>query len=221
MENGKQLQAQAQEPDGSALSAAEQATSSGLPAAGVDRPVTAPVPAREASTPEAAAVRKQQLPQRGPRYALVGGLLMGLLVALVQVILILLNAGLFQQAHQQVAHNALTVSVALSLAAIFGTTWAVALLVALAGGLILGRIAVRRRLGFLAGALGGVVYSLLLWPLSFLPAYPGNLSGPARLDGGSLVLELLWCLFWGLGGALICLFGTWVVSARHPHYRER
>ncbi|WP_376793534.1 hypothetical protein [Thermogemmatispora sp.] len=162
-----------------------------------------------------------RLPERGTRYALISGLIMGVLVALVTIVLVLVNAGLFNEAHRQVVRDALTVRVALLLAAIYGITWLVALIVAFIGGLILGRIAVRRRLGFLAGAVGGIVYSLLLWPTSFIPAYPGNLTGTATLDAGSAVLELLWCLLWGLGGALVCLAGTWVASARHPHYRDR
>nr|BBH93799.1 hypothetical protein KTA_19980 [Thermogemmatispora argillosa] len=162
-----------------------------------------------------------RLPERGTRYALITGLIMGVLVALVTIVLILVNASLFNEAHRQVMRDALTVRVALLLAAIYGITWLVALIVAFVGGLILGRIAVRRRLGFLAGAVGGIVYSLLLWPTSFIPAYPGNLTGTATLDAGTAVLEVLWCLLWGLGGALVCLAGTWVASARHPHYRDR
>ncbi|WP_052890916.1 YrzE family protein [Thermogemmatispora carboxidivorans] len=181
------------------------------------------------STP-GASVRKEEagsarepgrLPERGTRYALISGLLMGVLVALVTIVLVLVNAGLFNEAHRQVMRDALTVRVALLLAAIYGITWLVALIVAFIGGLILGRIAVRRRLGFLAGGVGGIVYSLLLWPTSFIPAYPGNLTGTATLDAGTAVLEVLWCLLWGLGGALVCLAGTWVASARHPHYRDR
>ncbi|MBX5450914.1 YrzE family protein [Thermogemmatispora sp.] len=171
---------------------------------------------------EAAPAREPaRLPERGARYALITGLIMGVLVALVTIVLVLVNAGLFNEAHRQVLRDALTVRVALLLAAIYGITWLVALIVAFVGGLILGRIAVRRRLGFLAGAVGGIVYSLLLWPTSFIPAYPGNLTGTATLDAGTAVLEVLWCLLWGLGGALVCLAGTWVASARHPHYRDR
>ncbi|MBE3567108.1 MAG: hypothetical protein IMW90_15425 [Thermogemmatispora sp.] len=118
---------------------------------------------------EAASVRASgHLPERGTRYALISGLLMGVLVALVTIVLVLVNAGLFNEAHRQVARDALTVRVALLLAAIYGITWLVALIVAFIGGLILGRIAVRRRWAggrrrhcLLAASLADQLYSCL------------------------------------------------------------
>ncbi len=226
MEDVRQLQPQPQREPGPQLEGDVAETPSSGATATEQTPQTGTTRRERAETARAAATmaaaeRAARLPERGLRYALITGVIMGVLVALLNVVLILLSAGLFREAHQQVVHDALTVRVALLLASIFGVSWLLAIVVAFVGGLILGRIAVRRRLGFLAGALGGVLYSLILWPISFIPAYPGNLGGPATLDAGSLVLELVWCLLWGLGGALVCLFGAWVASARHPHYRER
>lgn len=223
MEDVHQLKAAAKGADRPAEQAGVSPTATPLPEPETMRvePVQS-APEARAKRQEAAPAREPgRLPERGVRYALISGLLMGVLVALITVVLILVNAGLFNEAHRQVMRDALTVRVALLLAAIYGITWLVALIVAFIGGLILGRIAVRRRLGFLAGAVGGIVYSLLLWPTSFIPAYPGNLTGTATLDAGTAILEVLWCLLWGLGGALVCLAGTWVASARHPHYRDR
>ena len=86
-------------------------------------------------------------------------------------------------------------------------------------GVIVGRIAVRRRLGFLAGALAGAVFSLLLFLVGLIPSYPGNLAGTgSTMTTGSLVLALLLLCLGSLGGGLVSLFGTWVVTVKHPHY---
>jgi len=39
----------------------------------------------------------------------------------------------------------------------------------------MGKIAVRRRLGFLAGTYAGAIYYLITFLVSFLPGYPGDL----------------------------------------------
>jgi len=93
------------------------------------------------------------------------------------------------------------------------------LLVGFFAGVIVGRIAVRRRLGFLAGALAGAVFSLSLFFVSLIPSYPGNLAvNGATITTGSLVISFLLFCLWSIGGGLVSLFGTWVATVRHPHY---
>jgi H+/Cl- antiporter ClcA len=86
-------------------------------------------------------------------------------------------------------------------------------------GLIVGKIAVRRRLGFLAGALGGAIFYLIIFFVSLISSYPGNLVvNTATMTIGSLVIPFLLLCLWTLGGGLVSLFGTWVMTVRHPHY---
>jgi hypothetical protein len=86
-------------------------------------------------------------------------------------------------------------------------------------GVIIGRIAVRRRLGFLAGALAGAIFFLITFLVSLISSYPGNLAGNGTtLTSGSLVISCLLLCLWSLGGGLVSLLGTWVVTVRHPHY---
>jgi hypothetical protein len=88
-------------------------------------------------------------------------------------------------------------------------------------GLIVGKIAVRRRLGFLAGALTGAVFYLITFLTSLIANYPGNLAGSGTtMTTGCLVFSCLLLCLWSIGGGLVSLFGTWVATVRHPHYRK-
>ena len=96
---------------------------------------------------------------------------------------------------------------------------ALSLLASFLLGLIVGRIAVRRRFGFLAGALAGAIFFLITFLVSLISSYPGNLVvNRTPLAAGSLVISLLLLCLWSIGGGLVSLFGTWIVTVRHPHY---
>jgi hypothetical protein len=163
--------------------------------------------------------RDARLPRRGLSSAVIAGALAGILAALLTIIITLLNAGTFHAASQQIAVDRLTVRTALALAAWELLTFALALLIGFFVGLIVGKIAVQRRLGFLTGALAGAVFSLILFFVDLIPSYPGNLTvnGPTT-TGGSLVISFLFLCLWSVGGGLVSLFGTWLTTVSHPHY---
>ena len=159
------------------------------------------------------------LPRRGRYYAVLAGLLAGVFTALLTIVLVFIFAATFQAARQQIAVDLLTVKTALGLAGVELLTIILSLIVGFVVGVIVGRIAVRRRLGFLAGALAGAIFSLLLFLVGLIPSYPGNLAGNgSTVTTGSLVLALLLLCLGSLGGGLVSLFGTWVVTVKHPHY---
>jgi hypothetical protein len=159
------------------------------------------------------------LPHRGRYYAVLAGILAGVFTALLTLVIVLVFAATFQAARQQTAVDRLTVKTALALAGLELLMGTLSLFIGVGVGLIVGRIAVRRRLGFLAGALGGVIFSLLTFLVSLIPSYPGNLAGPgANMTTGGLVLALLLLCLWSLGGGLVSLFGAWIATLKHPHY---
>lgn len=159
------------------------------------------------------------LPQRGLYYAAIAGVIAGVLTALLTILVTLVFAGTFHAASKQIAVDTLTVKTALALAGLELLNFTISLLIGFVVGLIVGRIAVRRRLGFLAGALAGAIFYLITFLVSLISSYPGNLvvNGTARTTG-SLVISLLLLCLWCIGGGLVSLFGTWVATARHPHY---
>jgi hypothetical protein len=159
------------------------------------------------------------LPQRGVYYAAIAGVIAGVVTALLRIVVTLVFAGTFQAASQQIAVDKLTVKTALALAGLELLTVTLSLLIGFVVGVIVGRIAVRRRLGFLAGALAGAVFSLLTFLVGLIPSYPGTLAvNGTTMTAGSLVISLLLLCLWSMGGGLVSLFGTWVVTVRHPHY---
>jgi len=159
------------------------------------------------------------LPQRGVYYAAIAGVIAGVFTALLTIVVTLVFAGTFHAASQQIAVDRLTVKTALALAGLVLLTVILSLLIGFFVGVIVGRIAVRRRLGFLAGALAGAVFYLITFLVGLIPSYPGNLVvNGTTMTAGSLVISLLLLCLWSMGGGLVSLFGTWVVTVRHPHY---
>ncbi len=159
------------------------------------------------------------LPQRGLYYAAIAGVIAGVVAALLTLVVTLVFAGTFHAASQQIAVDKLTVKTALALAGLELLNFTLSLLIGFFAGLIVGKIAVRRRLGFLTGALAGAVFYLIIFLVSLISSYPGNLvvHGTA-MTTGSLVISLLLLCLWSIGGGLVSLFGTWVATVRHPHY---
>ena len=159
------------------------------------------------------------LPQRGLFYAVIAGVVTGVFTALLTVVIVLLNTGTFHAASLQIAVDRLTVKTALALAAWELLNVTLSLLAGFLLGLIVGKIAVRRRLGFLAGVLAGAVFYVITFLVSLISSYPGNLVvNRTPLTVGSLVISLLLLCLWSIGGGLVSLFGTWIVTIRHPHY---
>jgi len=183
-----------------------------------DKPLGAETPA---SFPPSGPDAQHQtfLPPRGFYYTVLAGVIAGVLAALLTVVITSVNAGTFHAASQQIVVDRLTVKTALTLAAWEILTFLLSLLIGFCLGLIVGKIAVRRRLGFLAGALAGAVFSLIIFFVSLIPTYPGNLAvnGTTVTTGSLLISFLLLCL-WSIGGGLVSLFGTWITTVRHPHY---
>lgn len=161
------------------------------------------------------------LPQRGLYYATIAGVIAGVFAALLTVVITLVFAGTFHAASQQIAVDKFTVKTALALAALELLNFTLSLLIGFVIGVIVGRIAVRRRLGFLAGALAGAVFYLITFLVGLISSYPGNLAvNGTTVTAGSLVISLLLLCLWSIGGGLVSLFGTWVVTVRHPHYQR-
>jgi hypothetical protein len=152
-------------------------------------------------------------------YTAIAGVIAGILAALLTIIVTLVNAGTFHAASQQIAVDRLTVKTALSLAAWEILTVTLSLLLGFCVGLVVGRIAVWRRLGFLAGVLAGAVFSLIIFLVNLIPSYPGNLTvNGETTTAGSLVVSCLLLCLWSMIGGLVSLFGTWTTTVRHPHY---
>src|SRR5258708_5634395 len=111
------------------------------------------------------------LPQRGVYYAAIAGVIAGVVTALLTIVVTLVFAGTFHAASQQIAVDRLTVKTALALAGLVLLTVILSLLIGFVVGLIVARVAVHRRLGFLAGPLSRPLFSLPTLLVGLMPSY--------------------------------------------------
>ncbi|HEU5375551.1 MAG TPA: YrzE family protein [Ktedonobacteraceae bacterium] len=177
---------------------------------------------RRASHPRLTAAVSFSLPGRSLSTALIAGAIAGVLAALLTILIILMSAGTFHAARLQIAVDRLTVKTALALVALELLTFVLGLIISFVTGVVMGRIAVRRRLGFLAGTYAGAIYYLITFLVSLLPGYPGNLiANTAPITTIPLVISFLLLCLWSMGGGLVSLFGTWIATVRHPWYLKK
>jgi hypothetical protein len=169
-----------------------------------------------------AAPSSPQLPRSYFRKALIIGSIAGILCAIQSMVITLVNASTYQAyvsaGAQQTVRNALAFTI-FSLACL---TFFISMFICFIGGFITGKVAVSRRMGFLAGFVAGVITYALSFLLNYIPGYPTHLasSGDSGLIGvsGGIVVSLVFLLVWGLIGGLVSLAGAWLATRRHPYY---
>ena len=163
------------------------------------------------------------LPRKGFQYALSAGAVAGLLGVLLNLAITLLNTPTFQQAAREGAN--ISYNTAVLVLGLQCLNFLVTVLVYFVAGVIIGRIAIQRRLGFYAGLLAGIIVYLGGFLTRYIPNYPGNLASNAPTNvgvfAGGLALSLVLLLIWGLAGGLMGLWGTWTATRKHPYYQAQ
>jgi hypothetical protein len=166
-------------------------------------------------------VSSPQLPGGRLRKALITGVITGFLCAAQGIVIVLANAALYQSASATPLAK-LTVNTALTILSVQALISLISVLICLVGGFVVGKIAVQRRLGFLAGFIAGLIIYGTGFLLSYVPNYPGNrqASGAGNAAGiaSGILLSLLLLLISGVLAGLVSLLGTWFATRRHPYY---
>jgi len=174
---------------------------------------------RRASRPYHTVPVSFSLPGRGPSTALIAGAIAGVFSALLTILIILISTGTFHDPSLQIAVDRLTVKTALALAALELLTFVLGLIISIITGFVMGKVAVRRWLGFLAGTYAGAIYYLITFLVGLLHGYPGNLiANKAPMTTIPLVISFLLLCLWSMSGGLVSLFGAWIATVRHPYY---
>jgi hypothetical protein len=162
-----------------------------------------------------------QLPGGRLRKTLIAGVIIGFLCAAQGIVIVLANAALYQSASAMPLAK-LTVNTALTIVGIQALISLISVLICLAGGFVVGKIVVQRRLGFLAGFIAGLIIYSTGFLLNYIPNYPGNrpASGAGNVAGiaGGILLSLIVLLIYGIFAGLISLLGAWFATRRHPYY---
>lgn len=90
-------------------------------------------------------------------------------------------------------------------------------------GMVVGKIAVKRKLGFLAGALVGGITYLGLFLVHYIPGYPDTITprtGSINIGAGllAILLSIVLLAVSALIGGLMGLWGARLTTRRHPYY---
>ncbi len=182
------------------------------------------VPARASRTPSRRPPRRSLyarsatslLPQRGLSYALIAGILAGVLDVLLNIAITLSNSAIYQQQIREGKN--ITLNTATTIFGLLCLSLLLNIIIFAVTGYIVGKIAVRRRLGFLAGMLVGAISYLISFLTRYIPNYPGNTVTSGATNIATLAIALLFLLISALIGGLISLFGTWLATRKHPYY---
>ena len=157
------------------------------------------------------------LPERGLWYAVIAGIIAGILVMVFNIAITLSNTVTYQSAAREGSNVSQTIAgVETGLLCLSLT---IELLIFGATGYLVGRIALQRRLGFLAGAIGGAIAYLASFLVRYIPNYPGNTATSGATNGATIGITLIFVVVSALLGGLISLFGAWLATRKHPYYK--
>ncbi len=145
-----------------------------------------------------------QLPPWRTRNTLIIGFITGIIVALQGIIVTLLNAPIYNSV-KHVPQGQMTLNQLGTLVGLFCLTSFISLLFYFIAGFITGKVAVDRRLGFLAGFLAGIVASVINYLIHQVPQYPDATTPGFNGGAGGIVSGFL--------GALVLLAVTALVAA--------
>jgi hypothetical protein len=173
--------------------------------------------AAESTEYEPAEIR---LPSHGLSYALITGVLGGLLATVISVAMTFMNASLYQQASR--LGDKMPLRIAWTLVELGCLGVFIALMLSFVAGYIVGHIAVLRRWGILAGALAGGITYLGNAIVLYLPNYPNKIVSTTTPSSGEIfagiLTSLVIFLIYSAIGALIGLWGAWTATRKHPYY---
>ncbi len=166
---------------------------------------------------------ESQLPSNGLLYTLMVGGLTGLVAALLHIAITFINAPLYNEAARLA--DKMSPNMAGTIAGLGCLNVFIDLALSFAVGYIVGRIAVLRRRGALAGAFFGVITYLAGFIAQYLPNYPGKIISNTSPSSGTvfagvLVSLIILLVYSGLG-ALLALWGAWAATRKHPYYQQR
>ncbi len=161
------------------------------------------------------------LPRHRFRNTLIIGIIAGILAALQGSIVTLANASLYRTTSTTPADK-LPLNLAEAVVGLLCLTLIISLLIYFTAGFITGKVAVERRMGFLAGFVGAAVAYVLGYVVQQIPGYPGahatGFSGGLTGIAGGLTASLILLAISAAIAGLVSLLGAWLATRRHPYY---
>jgi len=164
-----------------------------------------------------------QLPHRHGSKALITGAIVGALVASEGIFFTLQNANAYREAAKYLSDpTKMPTGVAAAVFGVAALAFGVGVVLYFIGGLIIGRISVHRRWGFIGGFAGGVVSWIIGMIVQLIPSYPnagsGGFSGSMMGIGQGIVAVIIGVVLGGVISGLFSLLGAWLATRHHPYY---
>lgn len=163
-----------------------------------------------------------ELPRAHASKALITGAIIGALVVLEGIFFTLRNADLYREAAKYAKPELIPSGIALNTLGLAVLTFGIGIVLFFIGGLIIGRISVHRRWGFIGGFVGGVVNWLIGLLVQWIPSYPnagrGGFSGNLLGLSQGIVAVIIGAILGGVVAGLASLLGAWLATRRHPYY---
>lgn len=162
-----------------------------------------------------------QLPPRGLLNTLIIGVIAGIIASLQGIIITLVNASAYTSV-KAVPQGQLSLNQAGTLVGLFCLMSFISLLIYFAAGYVTGRIAVNRRLGFLAGFVAGAVGSIIGYLVQQIPQYPDSTTpgfngGPGGVLSG-FIGALILLVITGLIAGAVSYLGARIATRKHEYY---
>jgi len=168
---------------------------------------------------------ENRLPSKGPFYALLVGGLAGLVAVFFHITITFINAPLYNEAARLAVVGKMSLNMAWTITGLGCLNIFLDLALSFAVGYLVGRIAVQRRHGALAGACFGAVTCLASFIVRFLPNYPNKITShvPPSLGNifAGILTSIVILLVYTALGALLGVWGAWAATRKHLYYQQR
>jgi len=141
----------------------------------------------------------------------------------VNVIVVLVNAATYQKYNPNL-HDPVNNALGFSIFGFWVLYSFISLLICFIAGIITGRVAVERRLGFATGFVAGVIYYAAIFLIAYIPSYPDHYvsNGPVSAGAvtGGVIFALVLLIVYGVIGGILGRLGAGLATRKHPHYVE-
>ena len=163
------------------------------------------------------------LPPGGARKMLSISLVAGIIAAIINIVITLVNAPLYQQSASYANHpSQMPLNVASAVVGLFVLTGVISLVIYFIAGFFIGRVAVARKFGFFGGFVASAIAQIIGFIVGQLPNYPGKIntgfSSNSLNIGGGLITALIILVLVALIGGLLGWLGAKLSTRRHPYY---
>ncbi len=161
------------------------------------------------------------LPPHRFRNALIIGVIAGVFCVAQSIVITLSNTSTYH-AFDIAKDTAVKSALAFTIFGYAVLTFFIDIVILCVAGFIAGKVAVQRRLGFLAGFLAGIITYAFSFITNIIPNYPGvqHTASSTASNGaiGGFLVSLIFLLVWGIIGGLVSLLGAWLATRKHPYY---